>query len=67
MNKQEAIEKIYTASWNDGYHEGLLVDVETVNRFINQIDEPQKVVVPAFIDSFIGYAKAEGVGVEEDL
>ena len=25
MNKQEAIEKIYTASWNDGYHEGLLI------------------------------------------
>ena len=63
MNKQEAIEKIYTASWNDGYHEGLLVDVETVNKLINQIDEPQKVVVPAFIDSFIGYAKAEGMSL----
>ena len=53
MNKQEAIEKIYTASWNDGYHEGLRVDVETVNKFINQIDEPQKVTVPKFVAEWI--------------
>ena len=53
MNKQEAIEKIYTASWNDGYHEGLLVDVETVNKLINQIDEPQKVVVPKFVAEWL--------------
>ena len=52
MNKQEAIEKIYTASWNDGYHEGLRVDVETVNKFINQINEPQKVTVPKFVADF---------------
>ena len=53
MNKQEAIEKIYTASWNDGYHEGLRIDVETVNKFINQIDEPQKPVVPKFMVDWI--------------
>ena len=28
-----------------------------------KIFEPQKVVVPAFIDSFIGYAKAEGMSL----
>ena len=53
MIKQEAIEKIYTASWNDGYHEGLLVDVETVNKFINQIDEPQKVTIPKFVAEWL--------------
>ena len=53
MNKREAIEKIYTASWNDSYHEGLLVDVETVNKIIYQIDEPQKPVVPKFMVDWI--------------
>ena len=48
MNKQEAIEKIYTASWDDFNYKGLIVDVETVNKIIYQIDEPQKVVVPKF-------------------
>ncbi|NQI70688.1 DUF1642 domain-containing protein [Streptococcus suis] len=49
MNKQEAIEKIYTASWDDPDYEGLVVNVETVNEIIYQIDEPQKVVVPKFV------------------
>jgi hypothetical protein len=30
---------------------------------ISQIDESQKVTVPAFIDRFIGYAKAEGMSL----
>ena len=49
MNKQEAIEKIYTASWDDFNYKGLIVDVETVNKIIYQIAEPKKVVVPKFV------------------
>ncbi|NBL00317.1 MAG: DUF1642 domain-containing protein, partial [Erysipelotrichia bacterium] len=49
MNKQEAIEKIYTASWDDFNYKGLIVDVETVNKIIYQIDEPQKVAIPKFV------------------
>ena len=36
--------------------------VEEVYRF-PKVQEPQKVVVPAFIDRFIGYAKAEGMSL----
>ncbi|MGC6569646.1 DUF1642 domain-containing protein [Streptococcus sp. VTCC 12886] len=34
-----------------------------VLAIISKIDEPKKVVVPAFIDRFIGYAKAEGMSL----
>ena len=67
MNKQEAIEKIYTASWNDGYHEGLLVDVETVNKFINQIDEPQKVTIPKFVAEWLDECKRSGWHLQKAL
>ena len=53
MNKQEAIEKIYTASWDDFNYKGLIVDVETVNKIIYQIDEPQKPVIPKFVAEWI--------------
>ena len=53
MNKQEAIEKIYTASWDDFNYKGLIVDVETVNKIIYQIAEPKKVVVPKFVAEWI--------------
>ena len=52
MSKQEAIEKIYTASWDDLNYKGLIVDVETVNKIIYQIAEPQKPVVPKFVADF---------------
>ncbi|HFI0084530.1 TPA: DUF1642 domain-containing protein [Streptococcus suis] len=64
MNKQEAIEKIYNASWDSPDYEGLVVKVETVNEIIYQIDEPQKVVVPKHIADKIEYCKdAEGYGL----
>ncbi len=64
MNKQEAIEKIYTASWDSPDYEGLVVKVETVNNIISQIDEPQKVVVPKHIADKIEYCKdTEGYGL----
>ena len=65
MNKQEAIEKIYTASWNDGYHEGLIVDVETVNKIIYQIDEPQKPKVSRVAVEFYEKYKGEILSLDE--
>ncbi len=59
MNKQEAIEKIYTASWDDFNYKGLIVDVETVNKIIYQIAEPKKVVVPKFVAEWIEAHKGD--------
>ena len=59
MNKQEAIEEIYTASWDDFNYKGLIVDVETVNKIIYQIAEPKKVVVPKFVAEWLEEARAE--------
>lgn len=68
MNKQEAIERIKnieTLNINDRLA-NKKIDMVIKNQvldIISQIDEPQRVVVPAFIDSFIGYAKAEGMSL----
>ncbi|NQL61425.1 DUF1642 domain-containing protein [Streptococcus suis] len=59
MNKQEAIEEIYTASWDSPDYEGLVVKVETVNEIISQIHEPQKAVVPKFVAEWIEEHKAQ--------
>ncbi|HFI0274312.1 TPA: DUF1642 domain-containing protein [Streptococcus suis] len=60
MNKQEAIEKIYTASWDAPDYEGLVVKVETVNEIISQIDEPPKVVLPKFVAEWLESVKSVG-------
>ena len=67
MNKQEAIKKIYTASWDDDYYGGLLVDVETVNKFISQINEPQKVVVPKFVVDWVDNSREHSFVFDEWL
>ncbi|MFM0781640.1 DUF1642 domain-containing protein [Streptococcus suis] len=65
MNKQEAIEQL---EWNvvrtsDFDRAEDVVVFEKVKNIISQIHEPQKVVVPAFIDSYIRYAKTEGMSL----
>ncbi|WP_449456117.1 DUF1642 domain-containing protein [Streptococcus suis] len=66
MNKQEAIEKIkehgkfYSTMFGGTVN---MVPVGPIIDIVSQIDEPQKVVVPAFIDSFIRYAKTEGMSL----
>ncbi|HEM5625976.1 TPA: DUF1642 domain-containing protein [Streptococcus suis] len=59
MNKQEAIKSIKEIS--DDLLEVRFVSLESVIDIVSQIDQPQKVVVPEFIDSYIRYAKAEGM------
>lgn len=56
MNKQEAIKRV-----EELYGYGSIA--KTVADIISQIHEPQKVTVPSFIDSFIRYAKAEGMSL----
>ena len=65
MNKQEAIK---TAEFRVIYPTDVrpnleVLPLEEVKNIISQIHEPQKVVVPAFIDSFIKYTKAEGMSL----
>jgi len=56
MNKQELIEKInnlqYSLSWNIPR-----INKETVLELIEQLDEPQKVVVPQFVAEYIEFQK----------
>ena len=68
MTKQEAIEKIKnieTLNIKDRMDDkGVdMVIKNQVLTLIEQIDEPPKVVVPEFIDSYIRYAKAEGMSL----
>ena len=68
MNKQEAIERIKNIGTLNIYDKvaGQQVDMVMKNQvldIVSLIDEPQKVVVPAFIDSFIKYTKAEGMSL----
>ncbi|HFI0171654.1 TPA: DUF1642 domain-containing protein [Streptococcus suis] len=56
MNKQEAIKRV-----EELYGYGSIA--KTVTDIISQIHELQNVVVPAFIDSYIRYAKTEGMSL----
>ena len=61
MNKQELIKRIVKLP----YVEGPIADTVTVNRewilkSIEQLDEPQKPVVPQFVDEFITEQKKLG-------
>ena len=52
MNKQEAIERIESSAFNIEDDE-LVVGLSYTKNIINQIDEPQKVVVPKFVAEWI--------------
>ncbi|WP_449451660.1 DUF1642 domain-containing protein [Streptococcus suis] len=60
MNKQEAIKRIEAMSFRDKTFKEIKAEIA---KIISQIDQPQQVVVPAFIDSYIRYAKAEGMSL----
>lgn len=67
MNKQELIKRISELP----YSEGPIADIVTVNRnwileSIEQLDEPQKPVVPPFVADYIKYA-IENVWDLQDL
>ena len=51
MNKQEAIEEIKKQSTQA--YDDFAIMRDTANHIINQIDEPQKVTVPKFVDDWL--------------
>ena len=59
MNKQEAIEIVESRAFNIGDID-LACGLSYTKHIINQIDEPQKVVVPKFVAEWIGYCKFKG-------
>ena len=65
MNKQEAINELMSKSREIifGDDENVYLSRKRTIELVSQIDEPQKVVVPKFIDSFIKYTKAEGMSL----
>lgn len=58
MNKQEAIERIKSNALNIGDND-LVVGLNVAKYIINQINEPQKVVVPQYVAEYIEYCKHE--------
>ena len=52
MNKQEAIERIESNALNIGDND-LVVGLNVAKHIINQIDEPQKPVVPKFVAEWV--------------
>ncbi|EOA5940868.1 DUF1642 domain-containing protein, partial [Enterococcus faecium] len=60
MNKQELIEKVIEwGSWlvEDG-EKDRYVKILKVRELINQLDEPQKPVVPKFVAEYLNYCMA---------
>ena len=58
MNKQEAIEIVESRAFNIGDID-LACGLSYTKHIINQIDEPQKVVVPKFVGEWIEYHKGD--------
>ena len=58
MNKQEAIEIVESRAFNIGDID-LACGLSYTKHIINQIDEPQKVVVPKFVAEWIKEARAK--------
>ena len=57
MHKQEAIERIESGAFTIE-DTALVVGLSYTKNIINQIDEPQKVVVPKFVAEWIEYCKS---------
>lgn len=58
MNKQEAIEEL--KKYKVGFGEAAAVRFDRIVSVINQITEPQKVVVPKFVAEWIEECKGRG-------
>ena len=66
MNKQEAIEIVESRAFNIGDID-LACGLSYTKHIINQIDEPQKVVVPKFVAEWIEGCKRSGWHLQKAL
>lgn len=68
MNKQEAIESVKNTSYSVPIDSSMrYIREETAIKIINCIDEPEKPVVPQFIDTWIQGAKYNGFDLYEAM
>lgn len=68
MNKQEAIEKIKSTLIHENTrHLGKVVNVYGVIDIIKQIDEPKKVKLPKYVDTWYQGAKYNGYDLYEAM
>lgn len=65
MNRQEMMKEINNLP--KYYANGACVEFEKVSELINQLDEPEKVVVPPYIDTWIQGAKYNGYDLYEAM
>lgn len=66
MNKQEAIERIESRAFNIGDTD-LVVGLGYTKNIINQIDEPQKPVVPKFVAEWLEQCKRCNLDLQTTL
>lgn len=66
MNKQEAIERIESTAFNIEDTD-LVVGLSFTKNIINQIDEPQKPVVPKFVAEWVEECKQSGWHLQKAL
>ena len=57
MNKQEAIEKLKEVSW-ECEDSSLVISLDYAQKIISQIDEPQKVTIPKFLEDWLEERKS---------
>ncbi|NQG19379.1 DUF1642 domain-containing protein [Streptococcus suis] len=70
MNKQEAIRRMKREQFQVPYGPGIFVHAVFMDKaieLINQIHEPQKVVVPKFVAEWIEYCKLANVSLYDAL
>lgn len=65
MNKQELIEKLKTIEGYDGSR--CYIAMDDVFKLVEQLDEPQKPVVPQFVAGWLKYCKRTGVDLYHAL
>lgn len=66
MNKQELIKK-YKELENGTFDIGALVACQSILKDLEQLDEPQKVVIPQFVEDWIKYCKNTNVTMTRAL
>lgn len=70
MNKQEAIRRMKREQFQVPYGPGIFVHAVFADKaieLISQIDEPQKVVVPKFVATWVEYCKQSNLDLDHSM